>query len=365
MNHKQKLLEIYNCCFLADQYNNDIPEKYQYWIEIIAQNSVKQKGVFTVLVTLLTHKTLFPEQDIRYHQTQMKNGFSGRTIDTKFITPTLKQLELPSMGESGWLTRSLEQPHPYTLDYEGKISNKKVKEAFLNILDFVEHYPNLATHVLTVLLAKVVEVQKQNTVEIVALQNPENLTVDTIISALQAHFNTNYKTHGGSKLPVLAFYAIYQILISELKRYEGCHLETLGSHTASDRTSNTAGDISIIKDNKLFEVLEIKLDKEIDANIVRIAREKIIKFNPIRYYILSLKDIRFDEKNTIAELREHVKLSHGCQIIINGLIPSLKYYLRLIQNIADFVENYSLLVAKDSELQAVHKNKWNELKATF
>jgi DNA (cytosine-5)-methyltransferase 1 len=65
MNHKQKLLEIYNCCFLADQYNNDIPEKYQYWIEIIAQNSVKQKGVFTVLVTLLTHKTLFPEQDVR------------------------------------------------------------------------------------------------------------------------------------------------------------------------------------------------------------------------------------------------------------------------------------------------------------
>jgi len=51
-----------------------------------------------------------------------------------FITPTLKELGLPSMAESGWLTRSLEQPYPYTLGYKGKISGKGIKEAFLNLL---------------------------------------------------------------------------------------------------------------------------------------------------------------------------------------------------------------------------------------
>ena len=43
-----------------------------------------------------------------------------------------------AMAESGWLTRSLEQPYPYTLDYEGKIRNKTVKDAFLQILNDIE-----------------------------------------------------------------------------------------------------------------------------------------------------------------------------------------------------------------------------------
>ncbi len=84
------------------------------------------KGVYTVLITLLTHKLLYKSQDIRKHQKNMADGFSGRSIDTKFITPTLKELGLPSMAESGWLTRSLEQPYPYTFDYEGKISGKGI-----------------------------------------------------------------------------------------------------------------------------------------------------------------------------------------------------------------------------------------------
>jgi DNA (cytosine-5)-methyltransferase 1 len=84
----------------------DIPQQEQDDITTIAENVYNQKAVYTVLITLLVHKTLFPAQDIRYHQENLKGGFSGRTIDTKFITPTLKELGLPSMAESGWLTRS-------------------------------------------------------------------------------------------------------------------------------------------------------------------------------------------------------------------------------------------------------------------
>ncbi|HFU75494.1 MAG TPA: hypothetical protein ENK66_04535 [Arcobacter sp.] len=40
-----------------------------------------------------------------------------------------------------------------------------------------------------------------------------------------------------------------------------------------------------------FEAIEIKLDKPIDATILRIAKEKIVKFSPKRYYILSYFDI--------------------------------------------------------------------------
>jgi DNA (cytosine-5)-methyltransferase 1 len=51
-------------------------------------------------------------------------------------------------------------------------------------------------------------------------------------------------------------------------------------------TSKSAGDIEIFNKDELFEAIEIKLDKPIDTNILRIAKEKIIKYNPKRYYII-------------------------------------------------------------------------------
>lgn len=53
--------------------------------------------------------------------------------------------------------------------------------------------------------------------------------------------------------------------------------------------------------------------------------------------------------------------NHGCQIIINGTIPTLKYYLRLISSLDKFINKYSMLIESDSELQIDHKIKWNEI----
>ncbi|MDO4783404.1 MAG: restriction endonuclease, SacI family [Capnocytophaga felis] len=364
MNHKQKLIEIYNRSSNILDIKN-IQKNIAENINIIAEKSSTQKGVYTVLITLLVHKILFPNQDIRRHQANMEGGFSGRSIDTEFITPTLKELNLPSMAESGWLTRSLEQPYPYTLDYHGKISNLSVKKAFLEILDFIEKNPKKSESILRVLFNKSIEIQSSKNIKIIPLVNPERLTIEQIINVLFEQFIYNYKTHGGSKLPVLAFYSIYSCLIKELARYKGKRLGELGSHTASDRTSKSAGDIEIFENNSIFEAVEIKLNKQIDNTIVRVAIEKIYKHNPKRYYILSNEGIRLENQEEIDSLVRNVKNQHGCQIIINGLIPTLKYYLRLISNLEDFIKNYSVLIEKDKELQFIHKEKWNELINNF
>ncbi len=360
MNHKEKLLEIYKNSFTVQDIKN-ISKPTTENIRVIGEKINSQKGVYTVLVTLITHKILYPKQDIRLHQSNMQGGFSGRSIDTQYITPTLKKLGLPSMAESGWLTRSLEQPYPYTLDYNGKISDRKVKSAFLEILDYVEKQPNKSENVLRLLLFQAIEIKKHSFVEIIPLKNADNLTIEKIIKAIDEHFSQNYHTHGGSKLPVIAFFAIYKSLIKEISRYKDCILEDLGSHTASDRTSKSAGDIEINKNGQLFEAIEIKLDKYIDATIIRIAIEKIKRFNPQRYYILSFVGTKEDEKETIENLIDEIKEKHGCQIIINGVLPTLKYYLRLINSLEEFIKNYSSLIEMDKEVKKVHKEKWNEL----
>lgn len=244
------------------------------------------------MITLLIHKIIEPTQDIRYHQSNMSGGFSGRIIDTQYITPTLKELGLPAMAESGWLTRSLEQPYPYNLNYNGKISNKIVKESFLNIIDFVENNPNQAESIAQLLIFQVIQATQANQISIIKLINPEKLNIATVINCLEAHFNHKYKTFGASKLPVIAFYAIYLRLVQEVERYKGCSLKDLGSHTASDRTSKTAGDIEIFdKKKNVIEAIEIKYGKPINLQMVLNAKDKILKYHPRRYYIFSTAHI--------------------------------------------------------------------------
>lgn len=360
MNHKTKLLEIYKLSSTIDDIEN-IDEGIAEQVKILGKKISSQKGVFTVLVTLLTHKILHSEQDIRYHQSNLENGFSGRTIDKKYITPTLKELHLTSMAESGWLTRSLEQPYPYTLDYNGKISNKKVKKAFLEVLDYVERFPRTAQNLLRLVLHQAILIREKQKVKVVPLQSPEKLSIQNAINGLAIHINTNYRIAGGSKLPVLAFYAIYQMLLNEVKRYENCTLADLGSHTASDKTSKSSGDIEVLKNDKYYETVEVKLDKAIDANMVRVAIKKIHKFNLTRYYILSNVGINQDELVAIQKLIDETKEKHGCQIIINGILPTIKYYLRLVNDTEEFLNRYANLIEADKELKIIHKEKWNEI----
>jgi DNA (cytosine-5)-methyltransferase 1 len=265
------------------------------------------------------------------------------------------------MAESGWLTRSLEQPYPYTLNYNGKINNKTVKNAFLEIINDIEVHQVNPRYIIVELLRKIIKIQAENKIIIQPLKNPEKLTISTIIDMLDAQFSYRYTDFGGSKLPVLAFYAIYQIIVNEVSRYHNCQLKELGSHTASDRTSKSAGDIELFKDTLLFEAIEIKLDKIIDANILRIAEEKIIKYNPQRYYILSYYPIKIEDIEQINEIIKNVKEKHGCQIVINGVLPTLQYYLRLISSLEVFVNHYSKLIQQDTELKSCHKEKWNHL----
>lgn len=354
-----KLEDILNNSKSISDISN-IPHNVKVDLLTVAQYCEKQKGVYTVLTTLLYYKVLHPAQDVRRHQAQLPNGFSGRSFDTHNVTPVLKKHKLPAMAESGWLTRSLEQPYPYDFDYNGKIPHT-VKLPFLRSLDYVQNNPNAAENMLRILLNKVITIAAQNQITITPLKNPESLTIEKIMLALEEHFLTQYGTHNGAKLPVLAFYAIYSSLIRELKRYEGCTLAPLSSLTACDRTNKASGDIEIFKENDLFEAIEIKLDKKIDSQIVRVAEEKIYKWNPQRYYILSVLGTKEEDNIEIANIVHNVGKEHGCQIIINGLLPTIKYYLRLITDLSNFVNTYNQAVQEDNELQTIHKKFWNTL----
>ena len=359
MSHKEVLLNVYKDSASIEDVR--FPKDISLYLDLITSRIERNKWLYTVLITLFIHKSIFPEQDIRLFQSKFNWGFSARTIDTKSITPTLRNLWLPSMSESWWLTRSLEQPYPYDLKYKWEISGKWIKKAFLMIIDYVQNNPSESIPISRAILNKAIDVRERNKVEIKKIDTDDTILISNIIGILIKHFTFKYGISGWSKLPVIAFYAIYELLIPELKRYQNSELLPLWNHTTSDETSKSAWDIEISKNHKIIEAIEVKFDKEIDINVLKIAYQKIAKFGVKRYYILSYIWTKEEDKIEIEKLIADIKYEHWCQVIVNWVIDTLKYYLRLIETPQSFLNNYIALVEKDTELKIIHKTKLKEL----
>ena len=339
-----------------DKIKSDLPKTITKHLDVILSKSESAKGVLTVILTSLVYKTLNPSQDIRNHQTSIDDGYSGRTFDTKYITPFLKSVKFPAMAESGWLIRSLEQKVPYDKNYSGAIRPDLLKTSFLEAIDFIQKRQELNKCLSYLLQGLII---KRNSQEI-NLTKPLNLPIATIIKLLTKHFNAKYTADGASRLPVLALFAAYECLMKEAKRFEGKTLLEIVSHTSADTRSGRIGDIDIVDDKgKEFEAVEVKHGIQINAQLVKDAFEKFKTTQVNRYYLLSTADIDPNEAKKIEKEIERIKNIHGCHVIANGLINSLKYYLRLLSETSEFISNYVDLIESDKALKYEHKKQWN------
>lgn len=349
---------------VKDESLLNLNSQQREWVKSIIEKEETLKAVYTVLITSLVYKTLNPEQDVRMHQKSLENGYSGRTFDTKYITPFLKQKKFASaMKESGWLTRSLEQNIPYTLDFPGKINNKKVKDAFLRILnDIQENGADAKEYVKSFFYYSIKAKDTKAVVIINPIESETKLNINEIIDLLNKHFNYRYKSRGASILPVVALYSIYECIVKELKRFENKHLQDIASHYSSDRSSGNTGDIVVLDENdKLYEVVEVKFDIVPDLIMLEDAYNKFKASSIQRYYILSTYSAKDEELEKIAKRIEEIKNEHGCQVIINGVMPTLKYYLRLLSSSDEFVNRYTENLHKHPEINAEHKLSWNSI----
>jgi DNA (cytosine-5)-methyltransferase 1 len=340
------------------------------WLNEFTNHPESRKGVLTVLITSLFKKVISPEQDIRLHQEKMPGGYSGRTLDTKFVTPFLRKVRFPHMEESGWLTRSLEQPHPYNLNYPGNISPAARKESFLRLINEAQTNSLLANDFLLFLFAKL-EQFRLSQVEKPIIRLPDEIkskiSLLQLVKMLDLHFKANYKgVSGAARLPVLAIYSVYQCLIEEVSRYENMKLLQLESHTAADSKSGLTGDITVERffadgSSQPFESIEVKFGRPITYEMGRSAFQKIRISQVERYYLLSTTDIVERERAKIEELITEVRQQHGCELIVNGVVPTLNYYVRLLKDSSKVLDNYAFNLELDPVIKSEHRSKWNSL----
>lgn len=349
-------LKLESCLSDAGGRGRAVRSDVKGWIERLVDNG--DKAIVAVTLTSLLKKSICPKQDVRKHQAKMRKGYSGRGLDARVTTPFLKENGFPAMAESGWLTRSFEQDAEYTLEYPGAI--KKAKKEFLAILNAVEEGGEDPTPMITYMLRKMLTNRRQQSVQLAV---PGNLTVEDTAVILEAHFAAHYSNeYGASRLPTLAVHAIYQQLVCEVKRYRGCGLQDLKPHTAADRRTRSLGDIEVMDmQGRVYEAVEVKHNQSITPQMVRNAFDKFKSVPHIeRYYILSTNK-NYDKVEDVTQEILKISRKHGCQVIANGVLESLKYYLRLLESTEGFVQNYVRLLDSDQAVEYEHKDKWNRI----
>lgn len=360
-----KLKEIMDQAVAETDRTFELDETMQDRLNDVLKNacSGKQKAVLTVLLTLLYKKHMNPVQDIRLHQASLrdgiKKGFSGRGLDEREVTPFLAEENFPHMkGGSGWLTRSLEQHAPYSLDYGGNIKPAKLKESFLDIVDQIENGAS-PLNCMKFILGRLHDWRSENAE--MQMAKPLGKGIAEIVNLIKDHWDLG--NGGSAKLPVLAVYAAYKCLTSEVRRYKNCKLLPLHSHTAADIRTGRVGDIQVNGENGFpMEAVEIKHSLPITAKLVTESVEKITSSGANTYYILSTNEsISCEEMKKITQNALSAKQQYGCQIIVNGVATTLKYYLRLLADTDQFVREYIKLMESDNEITYEVMRSWNDL----
>ena len=314
-------------------------------------------AVLSVLITLCVQKTMTPSQDIRYHQASMPGGFSGRSLDSKYITPFLRENDFPYMQSgSGWLTRSFEQAAPYTMEYPGRITPKSIKNDFLILVDRVEKKPNTAQACLREIFRQLVSFREKS--QNIALSRPKNTSISTAVALVEKLWNQD--SSGLSRVPVIAVYAAYRCLVSEVGRYRNHVLLSLLPHNAPDQKTGRTGDIDLKDNSKIVEAVEIKHGVQINPELVSATIEKVKRTTVNRYYILSTNETLKDIEE-ITKLTTDARINHGCEIIVNGVAATLKYYLRLVSRTDDFIEHFVSMLEKDDNVSYETKMAWDRV----
>jgi len=359
---------LQDCYATALQLNNDqnlspihkaLGAAYFQKVAELAQIKHAARGV---VLTLAAYKAYQPSQDVRAHKAEHPGGFSGRVLDTDATVPFLAKHSLAYNVQTHWLSQTFSIAGPYTRESKLATIPKRAGILTVEVINDIQEKAEAAFARWTVVLILYLLIDERNKGQ-VHLTKPKNLTIDEAVRLLRSHFLRSYKKNA-PRLPQIAVYALYKCLVDSVVRYKDCRLEPLMRMKAADRKAGTVGDVVVTRDKHPVEAVETKFDVPITAQHVAEAIEKVRAASVERYFLLSTGGIESSESQDIDRLRQDFRQSNGCEIVVDGVLETVAYYLRLLRSTGEFVIAYTEILEKDLDLDYEHRIAWNELCVT-
>ena len=358
---KRTLTEAINKCYekaeaAADEASlaDNLSSEEQQVIKRCANTRHAARGA---VVTLGICKIVYPEQDIRLHKADFDGGFSARGLDTAVTVPFLQSKGLPYNVETHWLSQTLSFAGPFMPDSILKTVPKSAGPDLVAVANIIQNADSedKAESVVTLMLYHMIQERNKGNIQ---LTKPKNLSIDQVLYLLHKHFEYKYKKNA-PRLPQVAVYAIYQCLKESVGRYSNFELLPLERLKTANRKSGSVGDIDLALNGRPIEAVEIKYEIPVSASIVAEAMQKIKSESVERYLILSTRPPLDSDIQKIEELKLKFLRSNGCEIIVNGVYETIKYYLRLLKSTNDFIVRYTDLLGQDPDLDYEHRTVWN------
>ena len=345
----------------ADETSRQISNEIKTSVDVFIEKIDTDKSLVQVIITSLLKKIISPEQDIRLHMAKFENGYSARVLDTRVTSPFFKKY-FPTYAnkETAFLTKATRAEIIWNLT-EGKklpFRSRQLVEPFLNLMDKIQNLSFNLNDCLTYILFRLHQLSQQHqTVFDDTLESADFsdvLDINGVLAMLVKHFDSKLS----SRLPVIAIYSAYIQLFKTIKRYDGKILRPLNVHTSADK--HGYGDIEIWNDDETpFEMVEIKHNIAIDRNLIFDVVKKTENTTVKRYYVLTTFKGSFlneSEENYINKLTLKIKKERDLEVIPNGIIHSLKYYLRFIEDYQEFIKTYTEELIRDAKNSTEVKN---------
>ncbi len=240
------------------------------------------KGRTGVLITSCVVKVVNPSQDVRYHQANLPNGYSGRVFDSVHTQPWLRKNGYRfASKETAWLTRTWESNHPYDSDYPLKKGNKQADKDTLNLLNALGSdalNADSAKEIIYAVLGNATSVQKgQDALQKKAAELVQEKTVTPSEYIEQVRQLTQQTTgKGKSVLPVAILFAVEKTR----SRFSGMEVCDRKSHYASDSKSKELGDVMLRRNAQVTKTYEVKDDKPVTDDLVEETRLKNTEGHP-------------------------------------------------------------------------------------
>lgn len=358
----QLLEDVYKAAELLVNEPDTLPEEFARYEEQIskAKKLAEIKHAFRgAALTLLSYKFVHPNQDITAHKDEYQNGFSARAYDTKVTIPFLIEHSLPRSVETHWLTQTISFAPPLVRGTPLKTVPKQCGPLLIEVVNDANEAQDLQIvyFMMVAIMMQLIIIRNKNKV---VMTRPKNLAIDLVKTLIYKHLHHKYKNNA-PRLPQLAIFSIYKCILDKMLRFEGQKLEPLQRMKSADRKAGTVGDIVVSMNGSPIEAVEIKFGKPIAIIDISEAIEKVRAESVSRYYLLSTEGVSKEDAELILKKKSEFLKQNGCEIIVNGVIDTIGYYLRLLPNTTEFLANYVDLVESDDDTGYEHRISWNDI----
>lgn len=262
------------------------------------------RGMVGLSILQLCVKAIEPSQSIRLHKGSnsirdfsWKEGISMRSLDKRYVTPTLREYGLLSLNSDGsMMTRTLAENYPYSKFYKARL--RGAKEEWVELVERIEGGQIVAETALRYLITLLLN-RAQEFIEIADLMMSNvqrflsGASSEEIYDVILTHIDTS---DYAARIMEIAMHSFMQAIF-EFGMLEDAELVPLSQMRSANKKHGNIGDIEIAIDGEILESWDSKYGKPYLRDAIEELAEKLPHHSEVGIagFVTSVKPDRMEE----------------------------------------------------------------------